>query len=422
MQHQAHFLETASLIGARLCRDAIWDGSRCNWLGSSMELLFNNWALAERSFGPDLYGGTSGIALFLARLYQIVQEPFYQKTASGAMQQALSRLEDVQPEFSGGFYSGLPGIAYSAICLGNLFDRQDWIHKGLQILKTEASKALNPPSLDVSTGVAGTIPTLLVLYKQYPEDFLLQTAIQLGEHLLATARKSNLGWSWQTLQKQETQQPDLTGFSHGAAGIAWALLELYRTTHRQPFRVAAEEGFRYEQHWFNPEQENWPDLRQAQNSSRNAANGDGQWGYAIAWCHGAPGIGLSRLRAYEILENDDYLQQAEAALRTTVRMLNQTSQQENYSLCHGVAGNAELLLYADRVLGRPEYRTVAERVGNFGIQQYEQNRIPWPCGVMGGGETPNLMLGLAGIGHFYLRLYDSVTVPSVVIILPEWPE
>jgi lantibiotic modifying enzyme len=35
---------------------------------------------------------------------------------------------------------------------------------------------------------------------------------------------------------------------------------------------------------------------------------------------------------------------------------------------------------------------------------------------MGGGETPNLMLGLAGIGYFYLRLYDPVKYPSVLII------
>jgi len=33
---------------------------------------------------------------------------------------------------------------------------------------------------------------------------------------------------------------------------------------------------------------------------------------------------------------------------------------------------------------------------------------------MSGGETPNLMLGTAGIGYFYLRLYDSAAVPSVL--------
>ena len=35
-----------------------------------------------------------------------------------------------------------------------------------------------------------------------------------------------------------------------------------------------------------------------------------------------------------------------------------------------------------------------------------------------GGVTPSLMLGLAGIGYFYLRLH-SPTVPSILLVRPE---
>jgi lantibiotic modifying enzyme len=38
--------------------------------------------------------------------------------------------------------------------------------------------------------------------------------------------------------------------------------------------------------------------------------------------------------------------------------------------------------------------------------------------VPGGGETASLMLGLAGIGYFYLRLHDPEGIPSVLIIRP----
>ncbi|HYP18471.1 MAG TPA: lanthionine synthetase LanC family protein, partial [Chloroflexia bacterium] len=54
-----------------------------------------------------------------------------------------------------------------------------------------------------------------------------------------------------------------------------------------------------------------------------------------------------------------------------------------------------------------------------GMVQYGQQRMPWPCGVMGGGENPSLMLGLAGIGYFYLRLYDPDKVPSVLMLQPD---
>lgn len=74
------FLETAARIGARICRDAIWAGDRCNWLGDSMEKLDGAWKVAHRALTPDLYGGTSGIALFLNRLYAFTGEKIFRET------------------------------------------------------------------------------------------------------------------------------------------------------------------------------------------------------------------------------------------------------------------------------------------------------------------------------------------------------
>ena len=140
-----------------------------------------------------------------------------------------------------------------------------------------------------------------------------------------------------------------------------------------------------------------------------------------AWCHGAPGIGLSRVRAYALTDQEVYRREAEAALRCTSRTLAAPAApgQLNYSLCHGSAGNAELLVYAARVFGDDSSRLLAEQVGLFGVEHYRKTYGPWPCGVLQGGETPGLLLGLAGIGHFYLRLHDPLSVPPVLIILPD---
>src|SRR5579859_1285072 len=85
---RSSFLETAFRLGARLCRDAVWDNDRCNWLGSSMDPVGNNWIVTERAFGPDLYAGTSGPALFLAYLHQFTSERIFQLTSLGALRQA----------------------------------------------------------------------------------------------------------------------------------------------------------------------------------------------------------------------------------------------------------------------------------------------------------------------------------------------
>ena len=79
------FLETAAFLGRRICRDALWAGPRCNWLGDSMEFVDNNWGVVHRALGPDLYGGTSGIALFLAALHGATGERLFRTTAEGAI-------------------------------------------------------------------------------------------------------------------------------------------------------------------------------------------------------------------------------------------------------------------------------------------------------------------------------------------------
>lgn len=413
------FLEAADFIAARLCRDAVWAGGRCNWLGDSMEFVGGQWTTAHRAFGADLYSGTSGIALFLAEVFRKTGEPLFRETVTGGARQALSRLEEMPAQTRIGFYTGHTGIGYALTKIGELIDEQEFVDRGLQTVEALAEVEPDERATDVLAGSAGAIPALLHLRKRYGREPLLELARRHGEFLVGAARKTPTGWSWNTLSiPAEQRKQDLNGFSHGAAGISWALLELWKATGEERFRVAAEQGFAYERQWFDPRQENWPDFRGLYDSW---ASNPGQPSFMAAWCHGAPGIGLSRVRAYELTGQEVYRREAEAALRSTSRTLAAPTApgQANYSLCHGSAGNSELLLYAARVFGDDSSRLLAEQVGLAAVEQYRKSLSPWPCGVLQGGETPGLLLGLAGIGHFYLRLQDPAGVPSVLIILPE---
>lgn len=408
------FLETAAFLGRRLCRDALWAGERCNWLGDSMEFVGGAWSVVHRALGPDLYGGTSGIALFLATLYRLTGEPLFRLTAEGALAHARSRVEDFPAAHRVGFYSGWTGIGYAMIAAGEVFEDTALIDNGYTLIVEAARYVSAESGLDVVAGTAGTIPVLINLQRRGRRDDLIAVAERHAEHLLSVARKSDAGWSWNTLPGQSDR--DLTGFAHGAAGIAWSLLELSAATGRALFRDAAERGFAYERQWFSQEHENWPDFR----AIAAAMSSPGTPGYMVAWCHGAPGIGLSRLRAFEIIGGDTMRSEAEAAIRTTTRLLNHASlaPQSDFTFCHGRAGNAELLLYAEKVLGDAAAGDLARAVGQQGIEAFYRKDLPWPCGVPGGGETPGLMLGIAGIGYFYLRLFDPAGVASALLVGP----
>lgn len=410
------FLETADAIGAGLCRDALRYGSRANWMGDSKEFVKDDWRTVYRAMGPDLYTGTAGIALFLARLYRATGEKMFRSTAEAAANHSLSRLDDVPAATNASLYLGRTGIAYALTEAGEAIGNENLVKKGLEVLKPLGKEDFGDQGLDVVAGSAGTIPGLLSIYDRHAKPFLLDTAVRHGERLLKAARTNGTGSSWDTLGTAAAEN-QLTGFSHGTAGIAWALFELFRHTGEIKFRAAAEQGVNYERHHYNPEQGNWPDFRGLHD---NTSPGAGMVVYPVAWCHGAVGIGLSRLRFYDMLKDETYRQESEAALRTTINLYRQNTEmvKSDFSLCHGAAGNAELTLYASQILKNEEYRKVADWVGERGIQEFHNQEAPWPCGVLEGGETPGLMLGLAGIGHFYLRLHDPEEVPPVVIILP----
>lgn len=408
---EALFLEAAFEIGARLCRDAIWDGGQCNWLGDAMEPHFGEWRVVHRSFGPDLYSGTAGIALFLGRLARFADEPLLLDTARGALRQAWERRQGLPPEIRHGLYTGWLGLAY---CLAELAEPlgEPALEDAARGLAEEIrGRPLPPFSFDVLSGAAGAIQGLLALNRRAPRDFLLEEAARLAGELCRAARRHGDCWSWTTLEPAGgLPQRDLTGYSHGTAGIALALLELHALTGEQTWREAAELALAYERRCFDRSQANWPDFR----------GGDPAPGAApvcgLAWCHGAPGIGLARLRGFALTGDERQRAEAEAAIGTTYAALAAPAAAEGFSLCHGLAGNAELFLLAAEVLGEPWYRQVAAEVGRRGIERYGRPRRPWPCGVNGGGETPGLMLGRAGIGHFFLRLHHPAAVPSPLLI------
>ncbi len=408
------FLEAAASIGARLCRDALWQGGRCNWIGASMEAVDGRWQVVQRTFGPEIYAGTSGIAYFLLCLYRFTGDRVLARTAEGALRHAVSESKNLPPTIRLGFYSGLTGIAFTCCEAAQTLGDERWERVGLDLLEG-MGEIPEDHILDVLGGTAGAIPPLLALAERGGRGQLAEMARSLGEGLLASAVRRSRGWSWDTLaDDSELLQDHMLGFSHGTGGIAWALLELFRTTGEERFREAAQEGFRYERSWYDPGKENWPDLRRYE-----ALGGVAQKEliYPSQWCHGAPGIGLTRLRAYQILGDEVYRQEAEAALRTTYKAVFQPEDDvpSNYSLCHGRAGNAELFLLAAEILGEPRLRELAEAVGREGIATEAQGR-PWASGVQGGVPTPGLMLGEAGTGHFLLRLADPARVPPVVIV------
>ncbi len=412
-------MKTAEDIGRRISEQAFWHEDRCNWMGAEpLERRDGRFqpSVTHRNLGPDLYSGTSGVALFLAELFGVTGEPAARRLALGAIRQALSRVDAIQPSARLGLFSGWIGIALVTVRVAMILGEPMLHNQALQLLERSFSDSYDKREYDLMSGRAGAIAGLVVLNHILGDSSLLDYAIRLGEELLETANKAATGYSWES--HGLPNQHNLTGFSHGAAGAAYALLELFHATGVSKYRDAASLAFKYERHWFDPGIANWPDFRKDPSSPyrKNRPHS-----YLTFWCHGAPGIALSRLRAYEILNDGVCKAEAIVALKTTRASIDSALETwtGNFSMCHGLIGNAEALVYGAEILNSEstEEATLALAVANSGIERYSARRTPWPCGTRV-GETPNLMLGLAGIGHYYLRLHRP-SIPSILILRKE---
>jgi lantibiotic modifying enzyme len=188
--------------------------------------------------------------------------------------------------------------------------------------------------------------------------------------------------------------------SHGASGIAMALLALYGHTGKSRFRQAAEAALIYERAMFVPAVGNWQDLRPDAHEP------------AITWCHGAAGIGLARAAMLRHSTDPTINDDLEVAVATTAT----SSVGSCHCLCHGDAGNLELLLHASSRAGNDWLHAVIDRRAANLVADVSSRQ--WRCGNLNDIETPGLMTGVAGIGYELLRLARPQQVPCVLTLDP----
>jgi lantibiotic modifying enzyme len=318
MAQSGTFLTIADRIGCRLCRDAIWADGACNWLGWSMEYRNGQWAPAYRAMSGLLYDGTAGIGLFLTRLFGLTGDSIARETARGALAQALNSAEALERAGEYGFYAGLSGIAYACLQAAPLLRDDRLAERGRDLLLRAVRMAPNPQRLDVINGSAGLIPLLIAAATEGNRDELLAIAGRHADQLLIQAHRSADGWSWNTLGTHGGR--NLVGYSHGTTGIACALAELGRELGRGDLLEGARAALRYESTHFRTEQGNWPDFRDFGWPNMKVDDVP----CMLAWCHGAPGIGIGRLRLLRILQEDASVRaDAEIAIATTSASLTQ---------------------------------------------------------------------------------------------------
>lgn len=387
----------AVAIGDRLAGHALEQGEEAGWW-SLVKAGARGWFL--QATGVFLFDGLPGIVLFLAHLGQRTGDDRYTLLAQRGLAN-LRRQLALRGDFltDVGAFDGWGGVLYLLGHLAAMWRRPDLLAEARTYEARLPGLIERDETYDVVSGCAGCIGALLAVDPaDRPSADRLKLAVACGEHLLAAARPLDgdaVGWIGPIAPRP------LTGFSHGAAGIAWALAKLAAASGEERFAEGARRAMAYERSLYSAATGNWPDTRR-----KPTANGHD--GFFNAWCYGSVGIGLGRLGVRQHLREDELDGEIAAAAEAALA----GGFGHDHSLNQGDLGTLDFLLQASRVgcvsgldLGTLVERTMSDLASHG-------PRCATPLAV----ESPGLMTGLAGIGYGLLRLAAPTEVPSVLVL------
>jgi type 2 lantibiotic biosynthesis protein LanM len=363
----------------------------------------------------SLYDGRCGVALFLAAVERVSPGSGFGDMAGstmGIVRRWLKKANKGDVSFIGiGGCSGLGSLIYTLTRLGDMM-RDPVLYEEARhaAMLIEQEHVNEDKVLDIIAGSAGLILSLLACYHANGNNReVLDRAVHCGNHLLKNRVTTPSGLkAWNTMDSTSSSAP-LLGFSHGAAGIAYALLKLYQVTGNSEFYDAAKEAIDYETGEFVPEKNNWPDFRK-DHTEKSADEIKGP-GFMCAWCHGAAGIGLARTGTLDIIESDMIKLQIHAAMQTTMVQ----SMQPRDHLCCGNMGRSEALLTAGVKHSRPEWIEEAVKLASQTAARAERNGS-FNLSFGHGFYSPGLFQGTAGVGYHLLRLTQQAQLPAVLLL------
>ncbi|MED3981256.1 type 2 lanthipeptide synthetase LanM family protein [Priestia megaterium] len=377
------FLEEAIQLGNELEKRVIMEENKeANWLGLNLNI---QQSVDVSVKGPDLYDGILGNALFLAYLAQETNNPRYKELSFGALNTVVKKAGEKPFTHSISVFSGEGAYIYGFVHLGLLLKDNSLIERATERLPYLYKIIDINENMDFVGGLSGFIIACLNIYQELGNDKYLNIASYAGKRLILQVRESDL----------ENMN---TGLAHGAAGIAWALSKLGNILNHQYYLDQAERLINYENSKYDSNFENWIDQRKPQKKP------------GLYWCHGAPGIALSRLMMNEFNYPTSEIPDD---LAKSLKQISVNGVVESHCLCHGTLGNVDILLTASQTIHEDSLLNKGLEMGYLAIAQKREHG--WVYGLDPRAEMDGFMLGRTGIGYSLLRLYN-LEIPSILAL------
>ena len=380
---------------------------------------------AAASLDPiAVQAGASGVGLFLAQLLRGGRRPARARPAAarrgpppgrpGPDRDLGGRPTGRNPQRPPGPYFGTSGVAWFLAEAAGALGRDDLLRRANELA---LAIPVRVPNSDITHGTAGIGLGQLQQWLVTGDDRFLARAVVAAEQVLRAAVREpdavpGVTWPGPTGAPTRLAGTVSYGYAHGNAGIATFLFAAAAATGEGEFAAVATEalltvlpqavtidGAAY-----------WP-------ASPETASDASEAGYWPSWCNGSSGMGTAFLRAHLATGEPAFRVAAEAAARAGLRERWRSSAVQ----CHGLAGDAELLIDLAAPTGRPAL-TAAEAIF---LQRRTATTVSERAVFAddsGATVSAGFGTGLAGTGAFLLRLVTGGPRPLMLDQLLATPQ
>ena len=414
-------LELANEVGNWLLKEAQEQNTGTAWAAN---------ALDSSDVAYDLGSGTAGVVVYLLALHEATDDQRFlnaARTGGDYLATLIAEPGDIETASRrASLYSGVAGISVAL----TLLTRYDIAYAtsaegAVALLDTwnaddDHGVYWSDEFNDLLYGDAGTALFLAWRGRTAGDDKALSLSRAAGQALLSRAESADVGTYWRFRRSQSFNLP---GFSHGTAGIAFALGSIGDAADDSALLAAAEDGLSYldsiavesESQIRMPygwPLENWEGL------------------YEFGWAHGLVGHAMFLQRLQQLGIGGSTARSREQQILHTLANINLPGEpaapfsEPSTPLDWRFGRAAVLALLSDTNTGQETrdaiYMDIADQaIRSDGLAHWE---VDAPA-FMGGGRAAytGLLHGSAGIGLALLRLHAALSGRPPYITLPDDP-
>jgi lantibiotic modifying enzyme len=416
-QKQAKFLHAALKVERWLQSQSINKGdSGLAWHNTKDSAFYT----------AELYSGNGGVILFYLELYNATRDQRYlQKAEQGFHHLKLTQSSDLN-EDNVGLYTGQAGIVYTASQLAIATGKKQYRDDAANMLSLLNKQILHNDTMpgqmanDIIYGYAGIGLVYLYAQAHHLQNDALHKAVLLGDLLLNRTTQGKTGIRWPMFMKDTLRKVYYPNFSHGTAGVAYFMTELYAVTKDNKYLEAALKAASHLQSITNDS--GWVYHIEPHAQDR----------YYLSWCHGPAGTSRLYYKLHQLTKDSQWTrkmqQAAQAVMKCGIPEKQTKGYWNNLGACCGGAGIADYFLYLYKIFKKDEYWQFSRHMMNDILKKAtaNSNQLSWLQAE--NRSQPNvlaaqtgLMQGAAGIGLALLHQYYVAIKKKPAIVLPDNP-